>query len=141
MMNRLFLNLLTAGAALASLPGSAWADDFSGSFNGSSGGYHEVYHYRDYNHYRFRCAPNGCFAISPGSAAYRYNTTAPTGNENRFRQVQSALRQRGYYHGDIDGAIGPASRAAIRSYQSDRNLPVSGTVDSSLLHSLELVQK
>ena len=50
--------------------------------------------------------------------------------------VQRALKRRGYYYGAIDGDIGPASRNAIRSYQSDRGLSVTGRIDSRLLRSL-----
>ena len=50
--------------------------------------------------------------------------------------VQKALRRRGYYYGAIDGDIGPASRNAIRNYQANRGLKVTGRIDSSLLRSL-----
>ena len=52
--------------------------------------------------------------------------------------VQIALRRRGYYHGPIDGDIGPGSRAAIRSYQYHNGLPVTGYIDRPLLRSLGL---
>ncbi|MGC3989810.1 MAG: peptidoglycan-binding protein [Chthoniobacteraceae bacterium] len=135
MMNRLFLS--SFATILVSVATITRADDFSGGLGGNR---HEVYTYRDYNHYRFRCSPSGCYAISPSSAAYRYNNNSASSSTD-LRRVQAALHERGYYHGEIDGAIGPASRAAIRSYQTDRNLPVSGTVDDSLLRSLALPQK
>ncbi|RYD84825.1 MAG: hypothetical protein EOP84_04400 [Verrucomicrobiaceae bacterium] len=50
--------------------------------------------------------------------------------------VQQALKRRGYYKGGIDGDIGPASRSAIRAYQSDRGLAVTGRIDRSLLEAL-----
>ena len=50
--------------------------------------------------------------------------------------VQRELRRRGYYRGAIDGDIGPASRSAIRAYQADRGLGVTGRIDSRLLRSL-----
>ena len=53
--------------------------------------------------------------------------------------VQRALARRGYYGGVIDGDIGPQTRAAIRVYQVDRGLPVSGRVDGNLLRSLDLL--
>lgn len=53
-------------------------------------------------------------------------------------EVQSALRGRGYYRGPIDGDIGSGSRAAIRAYQRDRGLPVTGRIDSSLLRALRI---
>jgi hypothetical protein len=52
--------------------------------------------------------------------------------------VQRELRRRGYYNGPIDGDIGPGSRSAIRAYQADRGLTVTGRVDSRLLRSLDI---
>lgn len=52
--------------------------------------------------------------------------------------VQIALSRRGYYHGPIDGDIGPGTRAAIRAYQYEHDLPVSGHIDRYLLRSLGL---
>ena len=50
--------------------------------------------------------------------------------------VQRELRRRGFYRGSLDGDIGPASRAAIRAYQAQRGLRVTGRIDSSLLRAL-----
>jgi hypothetical protein len=50
--------------------------------------------------------------------------------------VQRALKRRGYYTGSVDGDIGPGSRSAIRAYQADRGLPVTGRIDSRLLRAL-----
>ena len=53
--------------------------------------------------------------------------------------VQSELARKGYYGGVIDGVIGSQTRAAIRTYQVDRGLPVSGRIDGALLRSLKLI--
>jgi peptidoglycan hydrolase-like protein with peptidoglycan-binding domain len=50
--------------------------------------------------------------------------------------VQVALGRRGYYHGPADGVIGRGSRAAIRAYQADHHLGVTGRINRPLLHSL-----
>jgi peptidoglycan hydrolase-like protein with peptidoglycan-binding domain len=50
--------------------------------------------------------------------------------------VQRRLAHLGYYHGPIDGAIGPGSRRAIRRYQADHGLPVTGDIDRPLRRSL-----
>jgi len=52
--------------------------------------------------------------------------------------VQRELRARGYYGGAIDGAIGPRSREAIRAYQSDYGLHITGDINRQLLDSLGL---
>ncbi|MDQ3620938.1 MAG: peptidoglycan-binding protein [Verrucomicrobiota bacterium] len=46
--------------------------------------------------------------------------------------VQMALRRAGYYRGPIDGAIGPGSRNAIREFQVDNGLAVTGRIDRGL---------
>jgi Putative peptidoglycan binding domain len=52
--------------------------------------------------------------------------------------VQSALGQRGYYRGPIDGVIGAGSRRAIRNFQTDQGLPVNGSIDSKLIKALRI---
>lgn len=52
--------------------------------------------------------------------------------------VQAALARRGYYYGPIDGSFGPRTRAAIRAYQYDHDLPVTGDIDRYLLARLRL---
>jgi peptidoglycan hydrolase-like protein with peptidoglycan-binding domain len=53
-------------------------------------------------------------------------------------QVQENLRRMGYYRGQVDGLSGPSTRAAIRAYQIDRGLQVTGRIDSELLEDLGL---
>jgi hypothetical protein len=57
----------------------------------------------------------------------------------RDMQLQSELARLGYYRGGIDGDIGPGTRAAISRFQADRGLPVTGTVNSTLLTELGLM--
>jgi hypothetical protein len=52
--------------------------------------------------------------------------------------VQAALARRGYYSGPIDGIIGVRSRRAIRSFQSDQGLPVTGSIDGKLIKTLRI---
>ena len=53
--------------------------------------------------------------------------------------VQRTLARKGYYRGVIDGDLGPRSRAAIREWQMDCRLPVTGQLDSATLRSLALL--
>jgi hypothetical protein len=52
--------------------------------------------------------------------------------------VQRALRRQGYYYGSVDGIIGSGSRSAIRAYQRDRGLLITGRIDRALLRSLRI---
>lgn len=58
--------------------------------------------------------------------------------DTRLLQVQENLRRLGYYKGSVDGVNGPATRNAIRAYQVDRGLPVTGRLDRELLQDLGL---
>ncbi len=51
-------------------------------------------------------------------------------------QVQGRLKELGYYEGEIDGLIGPGSRAAIRAYERERGLPETGEATPALLRLL-----
>ena len=53
-------------------------------------------------------------------------------------KVQSELARRGYYHGPIDGVIGPSTRQAIRGLQEAEGLPMTGLVDPNVLRALKL---
>jgi N-acetylmuramoyl-L-alanine amidase len=52
--------------------------------------------------------------------------------------VQTQLTARGYYHGPIDGVIGPESRQAIQAFQRAEGLTVTGMIDPRLLKALKL---
>ena len=52
--------------------------------------------------------------------------------------VQTKLAHRGYYHGRIDGMMGPATRDAISAYQKDNGLRVTGYINTDLLEALKL---
>ncbi|MDP9292005.1 MAG: peptidoglycan-binding protein [Verrucomicrobiota bacterium] len=53
--------------------------------------------------------------------------------------MQLKLARRGYYKGPIDGIIGSGTRWAIRRFQYDSKLPVTGWIDGNLLRKLDLV--
>jgi hypothetical protein len=51
--------------------------------------------------------------------------------------VQEALARRGYYEGQVDGVVGPGTRSAIREFQRDNGLPVTGRIDPQLVQALK----
>lgn len=67
-----------------------------------------------------------------------YGESYHGGSGRTAAAVQRALARRGFYYGPVDGDIGPGSRRAIARYQSAHRLPVTGTIDRSLLRSLGL---
>jgi hypothetical protein len=50
-----------------------------------------------------------------GGSAYGYGY----GTGSRVAELQRRLARAGYYHGAIDGIMGPATRRAIRAYERD----------------------
>jgi peptidoglycan hydrolase-like protein with peptidoglycan-binding domain len=52
--------------------------------------------------------------------------------------VQSALSREGYYDGAIDGKLGPATRNALRRYQREHRLDVTGGIDQAVIRALGL---
>ena len=53
-----------------------------------------------------------------------------------LEEVQRHLAEAGYYDGEIDGKIGPASRDAIRAFQNGRGLAADGFAGVQLLETL-----
>lgn len=58
--------------------------------------------------------------------------------DSSVSQVQAALAREGYYHGAIDGSVGPATRNALRRFQRDRGLEATGQIDRSVIEALRL---
>ena len=58
--------------------------------------------------------------------------------DNYIVAVQRALAQLGYYHGPVDGVVGPQTEKAIRWFQSVDRLPVTGEIDSATLRALRI---
>jgi hypothetical protein len=59
-------------------------------------------------------------------------------DSSRVSQVQSALSREGYYSGAIDGRLNANTRAALRNYQRDHHLSVTGNIDRGILEGLRL---
>jgi peptidoglycan hydrolase-like protein with peptidoglycan-binding domain len=57
------------------------------------------------------------------------NVKAAPFSGEEVREVQQGLLDIGYWPGPIDGIMGPRTRAALRRYQQDENLPVTGRLD------------
>ena len=53
------------------------------------------------------------------------------------KQIQSRLRELGYYTGEIDGRPGAGTRTAVKAYQKDNGLPQDGFMDEKLLNKIK----
>ncbi len=81
-------------------------------------GYDPAYNYYDYD-----------------GPIYTYGNLLP---DQVVVNVQSALQEEGYYVGPINGSLGPATRAALASYQRDHGLVVTAAIDQVTVESLGL---
>ena len=72
-----------------------------------------------------------------GGNAYYGNLSQGNTYGTATQAVQSALARRGYYHGAIDGVLGPETRSAIRAFQAQRGLAVTGQIDKNLIRALQ----
>ena len=83
-----------------------------------------------------------------GYADYGYsdedaeNDSAPAYGDQYWQdlamKVQWALSRRGYYHGPIDGVIGPDGIRAIRAFHEAQGWPATGRIDPNVLRALRL---
>ena len=110
--------LIAAMSFLALVPDTAQARDrFSG--------WRQAYHHGHSSHHRHHYDRG------------RY------GRSQRLRSqaaaVQHALARRGYYRGPIDGVMGAMAQRAVRDFQRDRGLSVTGNVNTDVLRHLGLL--
>lgn len=73
-------------------------------------------------------------AEAAGVPATASTRPAPDG---RILGVQKSLSELGYAPGTIDGSMGEQTRQAIRDFERDRNLPVSGEISQALINALD----
>jgi peptidoglycan hydrolase-like protein with peptidoglycan-binding domain len=72
-------------------------------------------------------------------AGHSSQATAPAVSPGMVRQVQSTLRDDGYYRqGAVDGVWGLGTESAVRSFQHDHDLVSDGQLDVPTLQALNL---
>src|SRR6266498_962435 len=76
-------------------------------------------------------SPNAYYAWD--GPIYGYNHLPP---DQVIANAQAALQQQGYYHGEVDGLIGPLTREALANYQRDHGLYETASIDQPTLQSL-----
>jgi Putative peptidoglycan binding domain len=116
---------------------------WSGGHGHWGGGYHHGYWY--HNHWYGGFYPG--FAFYPFDYGYGYypygyypgyydNGYSGSDYREASAHIQQALAQMGYYSGPIDGQIGPSTLEAVRLFQHDRGLVVTGQLDGPTLQAL-----
>ena len=103
-------------------------------FNIGLGGYPYGYGY-GYPYYGAYPYGYGYGYYAPRTTVY---ATSAINDDATVAAVQRRLARGGYYHGSVDGVIGPATRVAIRAFERNNGLPVDGVIDRQLLRTMGL---
>ena len=99
---------------------------FAGPF-----GYGDPYSY-DYPYYGYSDYNDGDYYDG------QYSPAEVTPSQETIVAVQKELAKLGYYHGPIDGLIGPQTERAISWFQSVDKLSVTGRIDDPTLKALQI---
>jgi hypothetical protein len=95
------------------------------------------YYYRDFGHWY------PAWGYDPNYERYEYDGPIYTyGNllpDQVIINVQGALKQLGYYAGDLNGSLGVDTRQALTAYQQDYGLDTTGAVDEATVRALGLI--
>jgi Putative peptidoglycan binding domain len=100
-------------------------------FFGDSFGYGDPYSY-DYPYYGYYDYDNGDYS----DGQYAQADVMPS--QETIVAVQKELAKLGYYHGPIDGLIGPQTERAIGWFQSVDKLSITGRIDDRTLKALQI---
>jgi peptidoglycan hydrolase-like protein with peptidoglycan-binding domain len=60
----------------------------------------------------------------------------PTLDQDKIRQVQLGLRDKGFDPGPIDGVAGVRTKEAVRNFQDRYGMQASGEIDNQTLYAL-----
>ena len=92
------------------------------------------YGYYPYDYYGYGGYPSdyryGAYSYNEPGYAYSNGSVVIT--------VQTRLARAGYYHGPIDGVMGPGTRFAIRAYERDHGLRMDGVISGQLMRNMGL---
>jgi hypothetical protein len=96
-----------------------------------------------YGYYPYGAYYDSTYYDDSSAAADEYSPAPDTDKSSyagdaRVSDVQTALAREGYYDGAIDGNLGPATRNALRRYQRDHRLSVTGNIDRAVTEALRL---
>jgi peptidoglycan hydrolase-like protein with peptidoglycan-binding domain len=59
-------------------------------------------------------------------------------SKDNFKLIQERLTAEGVYAGPVDGEVNAQTEAALRAYQQNQGLPVSGAADEATLRELQI---
>jgi hypothetical protein len=98
-------------------------------------GFGYPYYGYGYGYPYYDAYPYGYGYYSPRYTVYAGNGIT---DDATVAAVQRRLARGGYYHGSVDGVIGPGTRMAVRAFERNNGLPVDGVIDRQLLRTMGL---
>lgn len=78
-------------------------------------------------------ASAGAGGVAGGSSS---NAATIQVSQDTVKRMQSSLKAKGLYNGQIDGVLGPQTQQALASYQQKEGLPQTAVLDWRTLQSL-----
>jgi putative peptidoglycan binding protein len=108
---------------------------FGSPYYGYGYGYGSPYYGYGYGAPYYGAYPYGYGYYTPRTTVYAERGIT---DDATVAAVQRRLARGGYYHGAIDGVIGPGTRTAIRAFERNNGLPVDGVIDRQLLRTMGL---
>lgn len=70
------------------------------------------------------------------TALASYDTIPYGERSDRVRKMQDKLKEKGYYPGSVDGKFGPATKSAVRKFQTSVGITVDGRPGNKTLTAL-----
>jgi hypothetical protein len=102
-------------------------------------GYNSSWPYGSYGYYPYSYNGNYPYSYYGGySNAYSYYQPGYGYDTATVAAVQRRLGELGYYHGTVDGDIGPQTRGAIAAFESRNGMSVDGRITTRLLDRIGL---
>jgi hypothetical protein len=77
--------------------------------------------------------------VTPEPEPQTIEEDLPLSSEEMIRRAQKALKEEGYYEGEIDGVMTPRFSNSLKTYQRERSLTETGTLDMETAKSLRIV--
>ena len=75
--------------------------------------------------------------VTATASTNKTSTAVSTETPSHEQQIQTALKNAGFYTGKIDGKIGPGSKRAIEAFQQSKGLKVDGKAGPKTWAALE----
>jgi len=126
---------------------------YGNNYGGGTGYYYDGGSYPYYGYYSGSPYSNWGYGTYSGYYPYSYGGGYPYSGYNNYysyytptygyngstvASVQQRLGRLGYYHGVVDGVMGPQTRSAIAAFESRNGMNVDGTISRPLLDTLGL---